>query len=312
MLSSCGAVVGRTVQSAATPPFDQPKQRDVIAADITCACSQRRAALASATRSRDACTLRFCSRHCEPMPRDPNESGNSTTKPLADQKLGPFGINLRLGRGRALDEAAAIVQRHHGRKRPGSVGPIQRGVQREVAIRDVDWSGAAASGGSLVGSTVTAAEPGEASKNVRKIMSANRVCKLWPSSKRPMRDFSTARGCGRRQAITRWWLSPERRNDYVAAVGCGGGSAIGAPARAAEAHLLNRTDRPTPMPGEADVKYLDGDFRVVRPGAFVRCAVTGVPIPLEELRYWSVDLQEAYATPEAVLQRHGAGYTRKK
>src|ERR1035438_8150971 len=70
-----------------------------------------------------------------------------------------------------------------------------------------------------------------------------------------------------------------------------------------EAHLLNRTDRPTPMPGEADVKYLDGDFRVVRPGAFVRCAVTGVPIPLEELRYWNVDLQEAYASPQAVLQR---------
>jgi hypothetical protein len=42
----------------------------------------------------------------------------------------------------------------------------------------------------------------------------------------------------------------------------------------------------------------------VRPGAFVRCAVTGVPIPLEELKYWSVDLQEPYANPEAVLQRH--------
>jgi hypothetical protein len=78
-----------------------------------------------------------------------------------------------------------------------------------------------------------------------------------------------------------------------------------------EAHLLNRTDRPAPMPGEADVKYLDGDFRVVRPGAFVRCAVTGVAIPLEELRYWSVDLQEAYATPEAVAQRQAAGYPRK-
>jgi hypothetical protein len=63
------------------------------------------------------------------------------------------------------------------------------------------------------------------------------------------------------------------------------------------------------MPGEADVKYLDGDFRVVRPGAFVRCAVTGAAIPLEELRYWSVDLQEAYATPEAVAQR-AAGYAR--
>jgi hypothetical protein len=36
----------------------------------------------------------------------------------------------------------------------------------------------------------------------------------------------------------------------------------------------------------------------------VRCAVTGLPIPLEELKYWSVDLQEAYVNPEAVLQRH--------
>jgi hypothetical protein len=96
-------------------------------------------------------------------------------------------------------------------------------------------------------------------------------------------------------------VSPARRNDYVARIG-------GRPKpsrKQAEAHLLNRTDRPAPMPGEADVKYLDGDFRVVRPGAFVRCAVTGVAIPLEELRYWSVDLQEAYATPEAVAQRQG-------
>ena len=68
--------------------------------------------------------------------------------------------------------------------------------------------------------------------------------------------------------------------------------------------MLNRTDRSSPMTGEAEVKYLDGDFRVVRPGAFVRCAVTGVPIPLEELKYWSVELQEAYANPESVLQRH--------
>jgi hypothetical protein len=75
--------------------------------------------------------------------------------------------------------------------------------------------------------------------------------------------------------------------------------------------LLNRTDRSSPLPGEADVKYLDGDFRVVRPGAFVRCAVTGVQIPLEELRYWSVDFQEAYATPEAVMQRQATDYGRK-
>ena len=68
--------------------------------------------------------------------------------------------------------------------------------------------------------------------------------------------------------------------------------------------MLNRFSGPSQMPGEAEVKYLDGDFRVVRPGAFVRCAVTGVPIPLEELKYWSVDLQEPYVNPEAVLQRH--------
>ena len=67
--------------------------------------------------------------------------------------------------------------------------------------------------------------------------------------------------------------------------------------------MLNRYDR-SPMADEAEVKYLDGDFRVVRPGAFVRCAVTGVPIPLEELKYWSVEAQEAYASPEIVLQRY--------
>jgi hypothetical protein len=74
--------------------------------------------------------------------------------------------------------------------------------------------------------------------------------------------------------------------------------------RSEDQHVLNRYDRSSPMADEAEVKYLDGDFRVVRPGAFVRCAVTGVPIPLEELKYWSVDLQEAYASPEAVLRRH--------
>jgi hypothetical protein len=74
--------------------------------------------------------------------------------------------------------------------------------------------------------------------------------------------------------------------------------------------VLNRFDRSSPMAGEAEVKYLDGDFRVVKPGAFVRCAVTGAPIPLEELKYWSVDLQEAYASPDAVLRRH-APYRRR-
>jgi hypothetical protein len=67
--------------------------------------------------------------------------------------------------------------------------------------------------------------------------------------------------------------------------------------------VLNRFDPRSPQAGEAEVRFLDSDFRVIRAGAYVRCAVTGVPIPLEELKYWSVDRQEPYASPEAVLQR---------
>lgn len=62
--------------------------------------------------------------------------------------------------------------------------------------------------------------------------------------------------------------------------------------------------------GEATVEFLDSNLRIVRPGAFVRCAVTGQPIPLEDLRYWSVARQEAYSSPEAVLQRLGAAPTK--
>jgi hypothetical protein len=59
--------------------------------------------------------------------------------------------------------------------------------------------------------------------------------------------------------------------------------------------------------GEAKVQYLDGDYRVISPGSYVVCAITGVHIPLDELKYWSVDRQEAYATPQAVLDRHYPG-----
>ena len=57
--------------------------------------------------------------------------------------------------------------------------------------------------------------------------------------------------------------------------------------------------------GEAVVEYLDGNLRVVKPGSYVRCAVTGERIPLDQLKYWSVERQEAYASPEAVLKRLG-------
>lgn len=64
--------------------------------------------------------------------------------------------------------------------------------------------------------------------------------------------------------------------------------------------MLNRAD---PSSGEAVLRYGDHDFEVVRPGGFVRCAVSGALIQLDDLKYWSVDLQEAYRGPEEALQR---------
>lgn len=66
---------------------------------------------------------------------------------------------------------------------------------------------------------------------------------------------------------------------------------------------MNLFERPEKLGLEARIEYLDGDFRVLRHGSFVRCAVSGKAIPLDELKYWSVARQEAYATPEASLKR---------
>jgi len=66
---------------------------------------------------------------------------------------------------------------------------------------------------------------------------------------------------------------------------------------------MNRLDRRTPPPGAAVVDYLDGEFRVKKPGAFVVCAATGAEIPLDRLTYWNVDRQEPYASPEAKMLR---------
>jgi hypothetical protein len=54
---------------------------------------------------------------------------------------------------------------------------------------------------------------------------------------------------------------------------------------------------------EAVLRYGDGDFKIVKQGGFVTCAVTGRRIPLVALRYWSAERQEAYADAEAALTR---------
>ena len=48
----------------------------------------------------------------------------------------------------------------------------------------------------------------------------------------------------------------------------------------------------------------------IAPGAFVRCAITGKPIPIDELMYWNVDRQEPYVDAVAAHEayvRYGLG-----
>jgi hypothetical protein len=66
---------------------------------------------------------------------------------------------------------------------------------------------------------------------------------------------------------------------------------------------MNRMERQG-RGGEARIRFLDGDFQVVVPGTFVRCAVTSIEIPLDDVKYWSVRRQEAYADATAALRRY--------
>jgi hypothetical protein len=52
----------------------------------------------------------------------------------------------------------------------------------------------------------------------------------------------------------------------------------------------------------ARLHYMAGTFRVLSPGDHVICAVTGAAIPIEQLKYWNVERQEAYASVEASVQ----------
>ena len=66
---------------------------------------------------------------------------------------------------------------------------------------------------------------------------------------------------------------------------------------------MNAHDRDFAGQDLAKLHYGDGDFAVLKPGRYVICAVTGQKVPLEQLRYWSAELQEAYAGPTEALKR---------
>jgi hypothetical protein len=54
----------------------------------------------------------------------------------------------------------------------------------------------------------------------------------------------------------------------------------------------------------ARLQYLSGSYRVLQQGDHVTCTVTGTRIPLQNLRYWSHELQEAYVSGEAAAARY--------
>jgi len=71
---------------------------------------------------------------------------------------------------------------------------------------------------------------------------------------------------------------------------------------------MNRFEKLLGLKGEARLRYADGEFHVLSPGDFVR----GEPIMLPDLRYWSVELQEAYASAELSFDRYRATRRRAK
>ena len=55
---------------------------------------------------------------------------------------------------------------------------------------------------------------------------------------------------------------------------------------------------------KAKLQYKHNSFDVIEEGNFVVCAISGKEIPLENLSYWNVELQEAYFSPKEVNERY--------
>jgi hypothetical protein len=54
---------------------------------------------------------------------------------------------------------------------------------------------------------------------------------------------------------------------------------------------------------KAKLKFHPNNFEIIEEGDYVVCAVSGKNIPLNQLTYWNVELQEAYYSPKEVKIR---------
>jgi hypothetical protein len=64
---------------------------------------------------------------------------------------------------------------------------------------------------------------------------------------------------------------------------------------------MNFMDPIFPQQREAQLKYLDGEYNVVKQGDFVRCGITNDPISIDNLRYWNVKKQIAYKSAQVAF-----------
>lgn len=64
---------------------------------------------------------------------------------------------------------------------------------------------------------------------------------------------------------------------------------------------MNYLDMAASERREARLRYMHADYQVLNEGEYVRCAVTGDPIDLDNLRYWDVDRQVAYKSAEVAF-----------
>ena len=55
---------------------------------------------------------------------------------------------------------------------------------------------------------------------------------------------------------------------------------------------------------KAKLKFNHNNFEIIEEGDHVVCAVSGKNIPISELTYWNVELQEAYFSPKEAQQRY--------
>ena len=55
---------------------------------------------------------------------------------------------------------------------------------------------------------------------------------------------------------------------------------------------------------KAKLKFNSSNFEILEEGDYVVCSISGKKIPLNQLTYWNVELQEAYFSPKEAQQRY--------